>query len=69
MAANPAVNAKCRYCGSKLKADGPRRDRGFCGARHRLLFWALGEIVKDFKAGQAEGIREAIQNLSRSAGQ
>jgi hypothetical protein len=55
----------CRYCKGKNKAL-TAHERKFCSARHRLLFWAAGEIVKDFQGGRADGLRDIIERLRKA---
>jgi len=51
-------------CGFCLKRFKPKsRLNRFCGARCRLLFWAAGELVREWAAGNAEGIRGIIERL------
>lgn len=56
-----AVNA-CPYCLAEIKPG--KRGRRFCTPRHRLLYWAAGEIVKEYQAGRAEGLKVLIKRLS-----
>jgi hypothetical protein len=63
---------KCAVC---LKPFHPKRivndtsrRRRFCSSRCRTVWWGLQALRRELEAGNAEGIREAVQNLSRSAG-
>ena len=73
MGLDPLVNARsganvarrreisCRLC---LKTFKPKsRLNRFCSTRCRLLFWAAGEIVREYLAGEAPGIRDVIERL------
>jgi hypothetical protein len=57
-----AVNASaCLFCKVTLPAS--RQRVRFCSPRHRLLFWAAGEIVRECSAGRARGLRDLIERL------
>jgi hypothetical protein len=56
---------KCACC---LKPLPPGSGSRYCSGRCRLRSWAVRELAKALHDGTAEGIREAIQKLSRSAG-
>jgi hypothetical protein len=59
-AAGAAIDT-CKFCRLRLKPKAqPRR---FCSSRHRLLFWAAGEILVEWKKGRADGLRDIIQEL------
>ena len=52
----------CKFCRLKLRPKAqPRR---FCSDRHRLLFWAAGEILVEWKKGRAGGLREIIRVIA-----
>jgi len=56
----------CKFCRLKLK---PRaQPRRFCSDRHRLLFWAAGEILVEWKKGRAGGLREIIRVIAEEKG-
>jgi hypothetical protein len=53
----------CKLCGLRLKPkEQPRR---FCSSRHRLLFWAAGEILVEWKKGRAPGLTDIIRKLAK----
>ena len=55
------ILVSCRLC---LKTFKPKsRLNRFCSTRYRLLFWAAGEIVREYLAGEAPGIRVFIERL------
>lgn len=63
-----SVNAKsdvlCSTCGLKFRSKRRRiTDKAFCSDRCRLLYWAAGEIIREWKAGHAEGLRAVIEEL------
>jgi len=41
-----------------------KRERHFCSDKCRLLHWALKEIIKEFKAGKANGLKGLIKELA-----
>jgi hypothetical protein len=49
----------CRFCLKRFKPKS--RLNRFCESRHRLLFWAAGELVKEIAAGKAAGIRDVLE--------
>jgi len=51
----------CKFCEREFRALTQKRE--FCSSRCRLLFWAAGEIVKEFRAGRANGLKNLIQEL------
>lgn len=51
----------CAFCKSKFPIT--RIKQKFCSNRCRLLFWAAGEIIKEFQVGKAEGMREAVKKF------
>jgi len=59
----------CFFCLNTIISTTQRRaPTRFCSARHRLLFWALDEIVKEWQAGKAEGLREKIKKELNGSG-
>jgi len=66
------VNAKseisCSTCGRKFRSKRRRKaERAFCSPRCRLLFWAAGEILEEWKAGRADGLRDLVRELAAPA--
>jgi hypothetical protein len=58
-----APGAACKLCLLRLK---PRpQKRSFCSDRHRLLYWAAGEILVEWKKGRADGLRDIIRELGK----
>lgn len=51
----------CLCCSAtfQAKAKGQR----FCSSRCRLLYWAASEIVKEYQAGNANGLRSILEDL------
>src|SRR4030042_573433 len=37
----------------------------FCSSRCRLLYWAAGEIIKEWRAGSASGLVKLLRELSQ----
>jgi len=42
-----------------------RTKQKFCSSRCRLLYWAAGEIVKEYKAGSASGLVNLLRGLGK----
>jgi len=51
----------CKLCEREFRALTQKGE--FCSSRCRLLFWAAGEIVKEFRTGRANGLKNLIQEL------
>jgi endogenous inhibitor of DNA gyrase (YacG/DUF329 family) len=64
--ATAAISAQ-GYCKPCLTCERPfkskNKKREFCSDRCRLLFWAVSTLVKEWKAGKANGLRDIIQKL------
>lgn len=51
----------CACCKGEL---GPgKAGRKFCKPRCRLLYWAMGQIVKEYEVGNADGLKEFIERI------
>jgi endogenous inhibitor of DNA gyrase (YacG/DUF329 family) len=57
------IRRACSCCGKEFCVIRPKQR--FCSSRCRLLYWAAGEIVKEYRAGNAQGLRKIIGNLGR----
>lgn len=53
----------CEVCRRRMKLSHHGERKRFCSPRCRLLRWAVGEIVKDYPAGRASGLRDLIERL------
>jgi endogenous inhibitor of DNA gyrase (YacG/DUF329 family) len=63
-----SVNAKCSTCGAEFESKARKKtDNAFCSPRCRLLFWTAGQILMEWKAGRADGLREIIRELAAPA--
>jgi hypothetical protein len=62
-ATKPIISCLC--CESALGNGNPRKR--FCRGKCRILYWAIQEIIKEFKAGKANGLREFIKELAKEA--
>ena len=51
----------CLCCLAEFRPKNKRQ--GFCQDRCRLLYWAMGEIVKEYLAGRAAGLEPFIRRL------
>lgn len=51
----------CLCCEAEFKPKTSKR--AFCKDRCRLLYWAAGEIVKEYQAGRASGLEAFIEQL------
>jgi hypothetical protein len=63
---NPRLNL-CRTCGAEFKSKfkpGSKRKQEFCSPRCRLLRWAIKEILKVYRAGQADGLKPILGELA-----
>lgn len=56
---NPCLCCQRKYRTSRLKQK-------FCSNRCRLLYWAAGEIAKQFQAGKANGLLAILSSLRNS---
>jgi len=57
-----SVNAKtCLVCEREFRPRKPWQT--FCSARCRRLAWAVKELVREYLAGKANGLRDAIERL------
>jgi hypothetical protein len=63
---NGIFEARCSTCEALFR---PRKrnksGRVFCSARCRLLFWTAGALLKAYRAGCADGLREVIEELKK----
>ena len=60
----PEINVNvCPVCLERFQPRKSGKPQRFCSRRHRLLAWALGEIVKELAAGRAPGFRDMIIRL------
>jgi hypothetical protein len=48
----------CLYCHKRFAVAMPKQK--FCSSRCRLLFWAIGEIIKDLGSGKVKEVSEII---------
>lgn len=63
-ASRAATTLKCASC---LKPLRPKRARRrFCCDRCRLLYWAVGALIKAMEEGKADGLRPIIEELKKS---
>lgn len=76
---NPLVNAsRAKISGKSERMDGQKKipclccqrevrlsrpKQRFCSSRCRLLFWAAGEIARQFRAGKADGLLMVLPGL------
>lgn len=51
----------CTTCTKEIKSKNPRKE--FCSDRCRLLHWTISTLVREYKAGRADGLRDLIQEL------
>ena len=56
------INRRVCECCSKLFCIRRSKQR-FCSSRCRLLYWAAGEIAREYSAGNACGLREFFEKL------
>src|SRR4030042_301948 len=42
-----------------------RKKKKFCWSRCRLLYWAAGEIIKEWRAGSASGLVKLMREISQ----
>lgn len=40
-----------------------RTKQRFCSSRCRLLYWAAGQILREYSAGKASGLRDILERL------
>jgi endogenous inhibitor of DNA gyrase (YacG/DUF329 family) len=59
--AAPISKKPCLSCGQNIRLIRPKQR--FCSSRCRLLYWAAGEIVKEYVAGNASGLQDIIDRL------
>jgi hypothetical protein len=56
-------SGSCLCC---LKSFSPIRiKQKFCSSRCRLLYWAAGEIIKEWRAGSASGLTDLMQEMDK----
>jgi endogenous inhibitor of DNA gyrase (YacG/DUF329 family) len=55
------IKKACLYCCKDFTVVMPRQR--FCSNRCRLLYWAAGEIMNDYRSGRAKGLREVVKRL------
>jgi hypothetical protein len=55
------IRRACLCCSKKFRVTRPTQR--FCSSRCRLLFWAAREIVREYEAGNAAGLREMLERL------
>lgn len=60
-----AKPAACLCCESPLEGNNSRKK--FCCGKCRMFYWIMEEIIKEFKAGRANGLRGLIKELSEAA--
>ena len=53
----------CAFCKKPFAVAGIKQK--FCSNRCRLLFWAAGEIVREFQAGNADGLKETVKKIAK----
>lgn len=59
-----AVRSSQRACLScQRNFDQTRPKQKFCSNRCRLLYWAAREIMREYSAGNAAGLRELIDKI------
>ena len=56
-----AMARYCKTCEREIKSGNSKKE--FCHDRCRLLHWAVGKLVKEYKAGRANGLRSLIKEL------
>jgi hypothetical protein len=59
------VNAVCRAC---LKGFRGRPGQAFCGPRCRLLSWTVGQLKRTLEAGEADGLKARVRELTAASG-
>jgi len=55
----------CLSCQKKFDQIRPKQK--FCSNRCRLLYWAAREIIREYSAGNAAGLREMIEKIRPQA--
>jgi hypothetical protein len=51
----------CLCCTKGFRLIRPKQR--FCSSRCRLLYWAAGQIVREYSAGKASGLRDILERL------
>jgi len=51
----------CLTCEKEIKSKNPNKK--FCRDRCRLLHWTVNILIKEYKAGQVNGLRDLIKEL------
>ena len=59
--AAPTSRRLCLCCTKGFRAI--RTKQRFCSSRCRLLYWAAGEILREYSAGNASGLRDILERL------
>ena len=59
------ILVRCRFCLKRFKPKS--RLNRFCGARCRLLSWAVDELTRALAAGRAEGLRAELRKFMEAA--
>jgi hypothetical protein len=61
------LGRRCLYCRAVL--NGFERKRGyekeFCSTSHRVKFWTFRRVLEDYREGEADGLKEMIEELRR----
>jgi len=59
--AAPTSNRLCLCCAKGYRVIRPKQR--FCSSRCRLLYWAAGQVVREYSAGKASGLRDMLERL------
>jgi len=52
----------CLCCWRTMSKIRPKQK--FCSSRCRLLYWATGEILREYRAGNADGLRKMLKRIN-----
>ena len=59
--AAPTSSRLCLCCAKGFRVIRPKQR--FCSSRCRLLYWAAGQILREYSAGKASGLRVILERL------
>ena len=57
----PTSKRLCLCCAKDFRVI--RTKQKFCSSRCRLLYWAAGQILREYSAGKASGLRVILERL------
>ena len=59
--AAPTSNRLCLCCAKGFRII--RTKQKFCSSRCRLLYWAASQVLREYSAGKASGLRDILERL------